>query len=81
MTVVYTVGLPHSDIQESYRLLTTPPGFSQPTTSFFGSVCLGIPRVLFLASFEKIMCDYFRTAGLPRLVTYYTVVKVRFFLF
>ena len=26
-----------------YRLLTAPRGFSQPTTSFFGIWCLGIP--------------------------------------
>ena len=50
VTVVCTAGFPHSEIQESERLLTAPPGFSQPAASFFGSVCLGIHHVLLFAS-------------------------------
>jgi hypothetical protein len=46
-------------------VLTAPPGFSQPAASFFGPVCLGIHRVLFLASFH--VCQSLGTAVLPRI--------------
>ncbi len=51
VTKVCLAGLPHSEIQEFKRLLTTPLGLSQPAASFIGSTCLGIPRVLLLASY------------------------------
>ena len=56
--VVPTDGFPHSDIQVSSRVLTTPPGFSQPATSFFGTRRLGIHPAPFFASSMRIANKY-----------------------
>ncbi len=39
-------------------LLATPRGFSQPTTSFFGPLCQGIPRAPFVAFLHVFTRDF-----------------------
>ena len=77
VTKVCLAGLPHSDIQEYRRLLTTPLGLSQPAASFFGSTCLGIPRVLLLASYSKMLITFARRIYFFSRSSTFSVVKFR----